>query len=202
MDVISNRLIEHLESGGVVAYPTSTLPGLGCLPTKNGLDSLFIIKNRSEKHPVSLGVFSLEQAEDLVEISDFAKSLLEDFPLGSITLILDAKQKLDPRLGGERVAIRVFANPTARMLAKAVGPVTATSANPSGVEPSNVVSIAAKSLDLNNDYVLDGICPGGKGSTILSIEKNKSKNYGFSVSIMREGVVPQADVMAWMRKIR
>ena len=43
MDVISNRLIEHLESGGVVAYPTSTLPGLGCLPTKNGLDSLFIM---------------------------------------------------------------------------------------------------------------------------------------------------------------
>ncbi len=202
MDKISTQLIEHLESGGVVAYPTSTLPGLGCLPIKKGLDSLFTMKNRSEKQPVSLGVFSLEQAEDLVDVSDFAKSLLDDFPIGSITLILDAKKKLDSRLGGQRVAIRVFADPVARMLAKTVGPVTATSANPSGVEPSNIVSIAAKSLNLNDYYVLEGICPGGKGSTILSIEKNELESCGFSVTIMREGVVPQTDVMAWMRKKR
>ena len=202
MDEISSKLIEHLESGGVVAYPTSTLPGLGCLPIKKGLDQLFALKNRSDEQPVSLGVFSLEQAEGLVVVSDFAKSLLDDFPIGSITLILDAKEKLDSRLGGKKVAIRVFANPVARMLAKSVGPITATSANPSGVEPSNIVSIAAKSLEMSEDFILDGICPGGKGSTILSIDKNELENRGFSVSIMREGVVPQADVMAWMRKIR
>tara|TARA_B100001287_G_C22604970_1_gene492269 strand:+ start:361 stop:969 length:609 start_codon:yes stop_codon:yes gene_type:complete len=202
MDEISTQLIEHLELGGVVAYPTSTLPGLGCLPIKNGLDSLFAMKNRSEKQPVSLGVFSLEQAEEIVDVSDFARSLLDNFPIGSITLILDAKKNLDSRLGGKRVAIRVFADPVARMLAKTVGPVTATSANPSGVEPSNIVSVAAKSLNLNDEYVLEGICPGGKGSTILSIEKNELESCGFSVTIMREGVVPRTDVMAWMRKKR
>ena len=199
---ITSKLVRHLKSGGVVAYPTSTLPGLGCLPTEKGLDGLFSLKNRSEDQPVSLGVFSLEQAEDLVEVSDFVKSLLADFPIGSITLILDAKKELDSRLGGTRVAIRVFADPVARMLAKTVGPVTATSANPSGVEPSNIVSIAAQSLEMNEDFVLDGVCPGGKGSTILSIDRNEAENCGFSVTIMREGVVPQTDVMAWMRKIR
>ena len=202
MNQISIKLIEHLESGGVVAYPTSTLPGLGSLPSKKGLDNLFSLKKRSEDQPVSLGVFSLQQAEDLVEVPNFAKTLLENFPLGSITLILDAKEKLDSRLGGNRVAIRVFSNPVARMLAEAVGPVTATSANPSGVEPSNIVSIAAKSIELSSDFVLEGTCPGGKGSTILSIDKNELESCGFSVTIMREGVVPRADVMAWMRKIR
>ena len=78
-----------------------------------GLDKLFALKNRSDEQPVSLGVFSLEQAEGLVIVSDFAKSLLDDFPIGSITLILDAKEKLDSRLGGKKVAIRVFSNPVA-----------------------------------------------------------------------------------------
>ena len=55
---------------------------------------------------------------------------------------------------------------------------------------------------MSEDFVLDGICPGGKGSTILSIDENMLENRGFSVTIMREGVVPRADVMAWMRKIR
>ena len=59
---ISAELQRHLVEGGVVAYPTSTLPGLGCLPTKKGLDNLFEIKNRRNDQPVSLGVASLSQA--------------------------------------------------------------------------------------------------------------------------------------------
>ena len=152
--------------------------------------------------PVSLGVASIKQASGLVEVPQFAIELLENFPLGSITLILDAKKVLDKRLGAKRVAVRVFANPIAKSLAEVVGPITATSANPSGVEPSNNVSLAAKSLNLEQYSVLDGDCPGGKGSTILSIEKNSTEKTGFSVTIMREGVVPQADVVSWMMKMR
>jgi L-threonylcarbamoyladenylate synthase len=199
---ITAELCQILENGGVVAYPTSTLPGLGCLPTKKGLDTLFEIKKRSADQPVSLGVASIKQALELVDVPQFTISLLEYFPLGSITLILDAKHKLDKRLGGDRIAVRVFADPVAKALAEVVGPITATSANPSGVEPSNNVSLAAQSLNLKQISVLDGDCPGGRGSTILSIVKNSAEMTGFSVTIMREGVVPQADVVSWMRKMR
>ncbi|MDG1551856.1 MAG: L-threonylcarbamoyladenylate synthase [Candidatus Poseidoniaceae archaeon] len=199
---ITAELRQILEDGGVVAYPTSTLPGLGCLPTKKGLDTLFDIKKRPANQPVSLGVASIKQAEKIVNIPQFAISLLDNFPLGSITLILDAKETLDSRLGGERVAVRVFADTVAKKLAEVVGPITATSANPSGVEPSSNVALAAQSLNLEQISILDGDCPGGDGSTILSIEKNSVKNAGFSVTIMREGVVPQADVVSWMRKMR
>ena len=65
----------HLESGGLVVYPTSTLPGLGCLPIPSGLDNLYSTKNRPETMPVSLGVSSMEQVEAIVEIPDF----LDDF---------------------------------------------------------------------------------------------------------------------------
>jgi len=199
---ITAELRQILEDGGVVAYPTSTLPGLGCLPTKKGLDTLFDIKKRPVNQPVSLGVASIKQAEKIVNIPQFAISLLNHFPLGSLTLILDAKETLDSRLGGERVAVRVFADAVAKKLAEVVGPITATSANPSGVVPSSNVALAAQSLNLEKNSILDGDCPGGDGSTILSIEKNRVTNAGFSVTIMREGVVPQADVVSWMRKMR
>jgi len=199
---ITAELRQILEDGGVVAYPTSTLPGLGCLPTKKGLDTLFDIKKRPANQPVSLGVASIKQAAKIVNVPQFAISLLDNFPLGSLTLILDAKKTLDSRLGGERVAVRVFADTVAKKLAEVVGPITATSANPSGVEPSSNVALAAQSLNLEQISILDGDCPGGDGSTILSIEKNSVTNAGFSVTIMREGVVPQADVISWMRKMR
>ena len=199
---ITAELRQILEDGGVVAYPTSTLPGLGCLPTKKGLDTLFDIKKRPANQPVSLGVASIKQAAKIVNVPQFAISLLDNFPLGSLTLILDAKKTLDSRLGGERVAVRVFADTVAKKLAEVVGPITATSANPSGVEPSSNVALAAQSVNLEQISILDGDCPGGGGSTILSIEKNSVTNAGFSVTIMREGVVPQADVISWMRKMR
>ena len=199
---ITAELRQILEDGGVVAYPTSTLPGLGCLPTKKGLDTLFDIKKRPANQPVSLGVASIKQAAEIVNVPQFAISLLDNFPLGSLTLILDAKKTLDSRLGGERVAVRVFADTVAKKLAEVVGPITATSANPSGVEPSSNVALAAQSVNLEQISILDGDCPGGGGSTILSIEKNSVTNAGFSVTIMREGVVPRADVISWMRKMR
>ena len=94
---ISAELCRLLDEGGVVAYPTSTLPGLGCLPTKKGLYHLFKIKKRRDDQPVSLGVASLSQASELVKVPQFAISLLDNFPLGSITLVLYANNSLDYR---------------------------------------------------------------------------------------------------------
>ena len=104
---------EHLESGGLVVYPTSTLPGLGCLPISSGLDNLYSTKNRPDTMPVSLGVSSMEQAEAIVEIPDFLNEFLSAFTKGGITTILPAIETVDSRLGGDNVAIRVFSHPAA-----------------------------------------------------------------------------------------
>ena len=53
--MLSTSLQTHVHNNGVVAYPTSTLPGLACLPTKDALDALFELKRRSPDKPVSLG---------------------------------------------------------------------------------------------------------------------------------------------------
>ena len=56
MTEIPSDLVTGLEAGQVIAYPTSTLPGLASLPTSQGLDALYALKQRSPSQPVSLGV--------------------------------------------------------------------------------------------------------------------------------------------------
>ena len=200
MGTIPNEIQTILQSNGIVAYPTSTLPGLATLPTTEALDALFALKQRDTSQPVSLGVASLQQAELLVEVPEFAHRLLADFERGSLTLILDAHAPLDPRLGGQRVAVRVFSHPTAIALAQTVGPVTATSANIAGTPPLPDAELAGLELGIPLQAILSGVCPGGEGSTLLSLEKSDTSPTGFSVSIMREGVIPQSDVASWMLK--
>ena len=196
---IPKEVIVNLHSNGVVVYPTSTLPGLGCLPNSDALDNLYRIKNRPRSQPVSLGVASLKQAEQLVHVPQIARKILDAFPKGSITLILDAIKALDERLGGKRVAVRVLSDERGLALVKEIGPITATSANHSGVEPMYRTTLAAKALQLDEKSIIAGKCPGGAPSTILSIEKSKVNSSDYTVTIMREGVVPRNDVETWMR---
>jgi len=186
---------EHLRSGGLVVYPTSTLPGLGCLPTKVGLDNLYSTKSRPDSMPVSLGVSSLEQVSHLVIIPSFLKELLETFTKGGITTILPAIKTLDERLGGNQVAIRVFSHPDAISLVDEVGVITATSANESGTEAECSTEIAAERLGVTK--FIPGICPNGLGSTFIRLEKSDDEKRGWRLTIMREGVVPQPDVIRW-----
>ena len=160
-------LLAHLRSSDSIVYPTSSLPGLGCLPTSAALDRLFALKQRPRDKEVSLGVASLDQAAQLVVIPDEVPKLLDAFALGSLTLVLPALTPLDPRLGGDSVAVRVFANAEARALADAVGPVTATSANLAGVPTELTCAAAAEALGLPPSLVMDGACGEGVPSTIV-----------------------------------
>lgn len=194
--MLSADLISHVKHGGVVAYPTSTLPGLACLPTKASLDTLFELKQRSADKPVSLGVLSLDQATSLVHVPDKVRALEAAFPQGGFTFILDAVEPLDARLGGARVAVRCLAHPTARALVETFGPITATSANESGESPEATAEAAGTSLGLPDHAILPGDCPGGLGSTILNLTEGAN---GVEVTVMREGIVPSHSVVQWWK---
>ena len=86
MTIITDGILENLQSNGVVVYPTSTLPGLGCLPNKQALDNLYALKKRPAHQPVSLGVASLEQAKPLVEIPKMARTFSKPFQQGALHL--------------------------------------------------------------------------------------------------------------------
>ena len=185
----------HLESGGLIVYPTSTLPGLGCLPLSSGLDNLYATKSRPETMPVSLGVARMDQVATMVEIPDFLDDLLSSFAKGGITTILPAMEPMDSRLGGEQIAIRVFSHPAAISLAEEFGAITATSANESGISPECNTEVAAEKLGVKK--FVPGTCPNGLGSTFIRLEKDDLEIRGWRLTVMREGVVPRADVMRW-----
>jgi len=197
--MFEQALLDHVAQGGVVAYPTNTLPGLACLPTSEALDGLFVLKQRSADKPVSLGVLSLDQATQLVHVPDAIRELEAAFPKGVFTFILDAHDALDARLGGERVAVRCLAHPTARALVETFGPITATSANESGEIPASTAQDAGTALALPRYAILEGDCPGGAGSTILSVAGSDD---GLEVTVMREGIVPSHSVVEWLKNRR
>jgi len=193
---ITDEQITYIKSGGVIVYPTSTLPGLGCLPTKEGLDRLFKLKSRSSEKPVSIGVASLDQVANLVRIDPRMVEFVEAFPRGGLSVIYPAQQPLDARLGGQFVAVRVFEHPAARALAEAVGPVTATSANEAGEEPANTVAEAASELGLPDVAIVAGNRATGPGSTFVKVDFDGDEPL---VTIIREGVVPARDVVTWWK---
>ena len=193
-------LVERILEGLPVVYPTSTLPALGCLPRPDALDSLFEIKKRPETKIVSLGVCDLEQAAGIVNIPDIAKEILNAFPEGSLTLILPAIETLDPRLGGDSVAVRVLADARARKLVSVTGPLTATSANPSGDEPVSDCEIAAKVLDLPSSAALPGKCVGGAPSTLIRWNVSGDASQDSDWTIIREGKVSAKEIQAWSMK--
>ncbi|RJU93901.1 MAG: Sua5/YciO/YrdC/YwlC family protein [Candidatus Poseidoniales archaeon] len=194
--MLSKETIDHMNNGGVVAYPTSTLPGLACLPQTDALDRLFELKQRPADKPVSLGVLSLKQAETLVRVPEKVRLLEAAFPKGGFTFILDAVETLDPRLGGDRVAVRCLAHPVARQLVETFGPITATSANESGETPADSAEAAGAGLGLPDRAVLPGMCPGGLGSTILNVVQEE---HGAEVTVMREGIIPTRSVIQWWK---
>ena len=196
MTIITDEQVAYINNGGVIAYPTSTLPGLGCLPTKEGLDALFELKSRSPDKPVSIGVASLDQVAHMVDIDPRIVEFVDAFPRGGLSVLYPTQQSLDARIGGQSVAIRVFDHPSARALAVAVGPVTATSANEAGEEPANTVAEAASELGLPDVAVVAGNRETGPGSTFVKIDVESDEPL---VTIIREGVVPSRDVVTWWK---
>ena len=200
-EVITPEALSIVSSEGCIVYPTSTQPALGCLPTKSALDGLYAIKNRPSHMPVSIGVADLEQASNLVELTNDIPDLLASFPEGSLTLVLPAKKTLDNRLGAEKVAIRVVSHPVAKALLRATGPLTATSANISGTPPKSNCLDAVDALEKAGHKVglVEGNTPGGSPSTLIAWYSVCDASDNTSIEVLREGIVPTEEVLQWWK---
>ncbi len=194
--------IKSARAGDCIVYPTTTQPALGCVPTPESLDKLYALKERDYGVPVSIGVANLEQAERLVEVPDKLRNLLDDFPRGSLTVVLKAHETLDARLGGDGIAIRVVSHPEAISLLNNVGPLTATSANRSGVSPVADCEEAARSLSSSGEEIafVSGACPGGLPSTLIAWYSVCGSTQLRDTEVLREGVVSSEEVKSWLRR--
>ncbi len=168
------RAAEILRAGGLVAFPTETVYGLGGRADRaESAAGIYAAKGRPSFNPLIAHVPDLAAAERLAVFPAAARALAEAFWPGPLTLVLprrpDAALAPAVTAGLPTVAIRVPAHRLARALLAATGaPVAAPSANRSGKVSPTTAAHVAEGLAGRIDAILDGgPCPVGVESTIL-----------------------------------
>ena len=164
-----------LSGGGLVAFPTETVYGLGA----NALDpfavkKIFKAKGRPSDNPLIVHVSSIEDFEQVVsDIPPLAYTLAEAFWPGPLTMILPKAKiiPLETTAGLSTVAVRIPDNKTATLLIKEAGvPIAAPSANSSGKPSSTLSSHVELDLDGKIDMIIDsGPVKIGIESTVVDL---------------------------------
>ena len=169
------RAAELLRAGGVVAFPTETVYGLGADARNDAaVARIFEIKGRPRFDPLIVHVSEPEMAEGVaVEIPPSARELIRRFWPGPLTLVLPKRADVSDLVtaGLPTVGVRMPRHPLARELIRLAGvPVAAPSANPFGRTSPTTARHVEELLGGAADAILDGgPCEVGLESTILSL---------------------------------
>ena len=153
------RAIDICNQGGVIAYPTEAVFGLGCLPmNEQSVHKILKLKDRSIDKGLILVAFSIEQLQPFVDFSkvqDRQQDINESWP-GPVTWLIPAKAETPKWLTGEHetLAVRISAHPTVRDLCEKLGPIVSTSANPSSEEPAKTSEQVRTYFKTEVDYVI------------------------------------------------
>lgn len=180
---------EIIRGGGLVAFPTETVYGLGA----DGLNpvavaKIFEVKNRPTFNPLILHIENKDRLNTVCEIpNDKVYDLIDEFWPGPLTLVVPKKTNVPAIVTGglDTVAIRMPDNPIALELIKLSStPIAAPSANLFGQLSPTRAGHVQKQLGDKIDMILDGgKCSIGIESTILLIEKEE-------VTVLRHGAIP------------
>ena len=186
-----------LLDGGLVAFPTETVYGLGALGTNDAaIGRVYAAKGRPAHNPLILHVATAAGARALGRFDERAERLAEAFWPGPLTLVLPRRApglvSKRATAGLDTLALRLPGQPVARALLARVGlPVAAPSANPSGrmspTRPEHVANDLGDAVDLLID---GGPCPLGVESTVIDLSRPEVAR------ILRPGGLPRAAVGA------
>jgi len=188
-----SRALEVLDHGGLVAFPTDTVYGLG-VSAFNGraIQGIYKAKDRPQEKsiPILIG-----EIDDLVKVSvdvpEIALKLVARFWPGPLTLILPRRPELPKQISSTlTVGVRMPDHPMTRSLLHLVGPMAVTSANLSGqASPSTAEEVLAQ-LSGRIALVLDGgRTPGGGPSTVVDC-------LGAELKVLREGPITKDEILA------
>jgi len=174
-----------LRRGEVVAYPTETFYGLAV----NALDELALARLRQLKGRGDKAISVLVLGDAMIErlcksVPAAARKLMARHWPGPLTIALPARAGLPAPLVSEGcIAIRESPHPTARALLEVFGgPITATSANPAGVDPPRTPEGVEELFEGRCRVIHAGATPGGAASTLVRVR-------GSRVEVLRKGAV-------------
>ena len=185
--------ISILRQGGIVAYPTDTVYGLGaCASLPQAVGRVYEVKERPRNMPLPLLLADVSQISRVAEpVPPIAWSLIHTFLPGALTIVLLRSSSVPDIIsgGGTTVAIRIPAHPVPVALIEGLGaPVVGTSANLSGRPSPLTAEEVYSQLGDKIDLIIDGgRCQGGKESTIVDVT-------GQTPVLLREGAISREEL--------
>lgn len=182
-----------VRDGGLVAFPTETVYGLGASALdEEAVSRIFAVKGRPADNPLIVHVAAPDEVSRLASsVTPLAKRLVDQHWPGPLTVVLDAHPEV-PRVttgGLETVAVRMPAHVVALELLREAGvPIAAPSANRSGRPSPTTAGDVVDDLGADVDLVLDGgQCPVGIESTVVDAR-------GTAPVVLRDGAVTREDL--------
>ncbi|MFI5282801.1 MAG: L-threonylcarbamoyladenylate synthase [Candidatus Dormibacterales bacterium] len=175
------RAAQLVRGGGVVAFPTDTVYGLGAAADDEvARRRIYRLKGRPVGMPLILMVAAESQLEGWVHVDSRAEAMMRRWWPGPLTLILHA-------IGGGTLGVRIPKHKAALGLLRAAGPMMTTSANLHGGDPAMTAEEAGGLSGVA--AVLDGgRAPGGIASTVLDLT-------GPEPHVLREGAIATAELL-------
>ncbi|MDP1713828.1 MAG: L-threonylcarbamoyladenylate synthase [Anaerolineales bacterium] len=168
--------LKILRAGGLVAFPTDTVYGLGALAFDNAaIESIYKAKDRPVEKAIPILIGDLSDLDKVADdISNMALRFAARFWPGPLTCILPKKQTLPPAVSATAtVAVRIPDHPDARALLRIAGPMAVTSANISGQTNPSTAQEVYNQLHGRIPLILDGgRTSGGVPSTLVDCTGN------------------------------
>ncbi len=185
--------ISVLKQGGIVAFPTDTVYGLGaCISIGHAVERVYRAKERPRSMALPLLLADKSQIGEVAEpVPQVAWLLADKFLPGALTIVLYKSESVPDIITGEgkTVAVRIPAHPVPVALARGLGaPIVGTSANLSGKPSASTADEVRTQLGDKVDLIIDGgRCPGGKESTIVDLT-------GETPIVLREGAISREEL--------
>ena len=185
--------------GGLIAYPTDTVYGLGCNPfDADAVDRLVKAKERI-KGSLPILVSSFSEAERIGEINEKSAALASRFWPGPLTLVVQTRSNLPAKVtdNSQLVGLRIPNHETARrLILESGGAIVGTSANISGHRSLSTAQQVLSELGGRIDLILDGgPTQPGRESTVVRI-------VGDEITVLREVAISRDDILKALSVMR
>jgi tRNA threonylcarbamoyl adenosine modification protein (Sua5/YciO/YrdC/YwlC family) len=186
------QALDVLERGGIIAYPTDTVYGLGCdLMNKGAVERLYQMKSMQKQKSLAFICHDLGDIAKYAVVDNWAYRILRRFLPGPYCFILPATREV-PKVALSKqktVGIRVPDHPVVTTLAKELGrPIISSTASPPG-EDAFVDPAELRDFFRGIDLVLDGGACGVEPTTVVDLSSGQ-------VEIVREGAGSIEDLVA------
>jgi len=167
------QIVECLQGGGVIAYPTDTTYGIGCsIFNKKGLERIYQVKQRDKRKPFSFICSDLSEVSRYARLTNQAFKIMKRYLPGPYTFVLEASREVPDLLITKQktVGIRMPDNPVCMAIVLGLGvPIVTTSANLSGEDPVGDPLEINRQFGKNLDLVIDGGLLTTDVSSVISL---------------------------------